>query len=151
MKHFVFVLIAALVPFQASAIGPDETYPDVEHDEPLTETELRAAFTGKKHLGSYNFLNYGISSYAFEETTRSDGSIKHVQEGRVDTGQWKITKNIICYDYDAPQLIKACFKMYLQGNCYYHYQVSGGGVPRFGFTARSVIAGETANCEPSYV
>jgi len=101
MKHLVSVLIVALFPIQALALGPDETYPDVEHDEPLNEAELRAAFTGKKHLGSYNFLNHGISSYAFEETTGADGSIKHVQDGRIDTGKWKITKNVICYDYDA--------------------------------------------------
>ncbi len=151
MRFFACALFAAFLPIQALAIGPDEAYPDVEHSEPLTEAELRAAFTGKKHLGSYNFLNRDITSYAFEETTKADGGIRHVQQGRVDTGQWEIKENVICYDYDDPQLLQACFKMYMRGNCYYHYQVSVQGYPKFGFTARSVIAGETPNCEPSYV
>jgi len=82
------------------ALGPHEAYPDVDHSEPLTESELRAAFTGQKHLGSYNFLNRNITSYAFEETTEANGKIRHVQQGHVDTGDWSITKNVICYDYD---------------------------------------------------
>lgn len=135
----------------AFAVGPDEIYPDVEHATPLTEAELTKVFKGQKHLGSYNFLTQDISSYAFEETTRADGSIRHVQEDKVDTGQWTITKNVICYNYDDPSLLQACFKIYARGNCYYHYQVSTEGIARFGFTARSVIAGETPNCEPSYV
>lgn len=151
MRLFALLTLACLLPFHATALGPDEIYPDVEHDSPLTEAELRAAFTGKKHLGSYNFRNHNISTYAFEETTQSDGSIRHVQEGKVDTGQWKITKNVICFDYDDPQLYQACFRMYKRGNCYYHYQISVEGYEKFGFTARSVIAGQTADCEPSYV
>lgn len=139
------------MPATAQGLGPEESYPDVEHDKPLSESELRAAFTGKKHLGSYNFLNRDITSYAFEETTESDGRIRHVQQGKVDTGQWDIIKNVICYDYDDPQLRRACFRMYVRGNCYYHYQVSVEGYPKFGFTARSVLAGETPNCEPSFV
>jgi len=151
MRFFVCFVFACLFPLQSLAIDPDEIYPDIENSEPLTEAELRSAFTGKKHLGSYNFLNRDITSYAFEETTEADGRIRHVQQGRVDTGQWKISKNVICYDYDDAQLRQACFKMYVRGNCYYHYQVSVEGLPEFGFTARSVIAGETPDCEPSYV
>lgn len=133
------------------ALGPEDSYPDVEYDEPISEAELRAAFTGKKHKGSYNFLNRDITTFAFEETTYSDGRIRHVQQGKVDTGQWNITDNVICYDYDDPELLQACFRMYVRGNCYYHYQVSVQGYPKFGFSARSVIDGETPNCEPSFV
>jgi len=148
-------MMACLLPLQAAAqsspLGTDESYPDVEHETPLSEAELRAAFTGKKHLGSYNFLSRDIPTYAFEETTKSDGGIRHVQQGKVDTGTWEITDNIICYDYDDPGLYQACFRMYVRGNCYYHYQVSVEGYPKFGFSARSVIAGETPSCEPSLV
>ncbi len=151
MRLFGLITIACLLPFHAAALGPDEGYPDVEYDSSISEAQLRAAFTGKRHLGSYNFLSKGITTYAFEETTNSDGSLRHIREGHVDTGQWEIKDNTICYDYDDPTLLQACFRMYLRGNCYYHYQVSVQGYPKFGFTARSVIAGETANCEPSFV
>jgi len=145
------VLLPLILPVQVAAFGPEDAYPDVEHDTPLSESELIGVFKGKKHLGSYNFLTQDITSYAFEETTRADGTIHHVQEDKVDTGQWTISNNIICYDYDDPSLLQACFKIYARGNCYYHYQVSTEGFSRYGFTARSVIAGETPNCEPSYV
>jgi len=146
---------ALIVPFilsgTASAFGPEDALPDVETATALSKEELILAFKGRKHLGSYNFLTKDISSFAFEETTNEDGSIRHVQEDKVDTGQWNIIKNTICFDYDDPNLLKACFKIYSRGNCYYHYQVSTEGFARYGFTARSVIDGETPNCEPSYV
>ena len=145
------LVLPTLLAAQAAAFGPEDAYPDVEQDTPLSETELAAAFSGQKHLGSYNFLTREISTFAFEETTLADGSIRHVQEDKVDTGKWTITGDTICYDYDDPALRQACFKIYTQGNCYYHYQVSTEGRPQFGFTARSVIAGQTPNCEPSYV
>lgn len=154
--RFVYLIISTLLlplilPIQAYAFGPEEAYPDIETSTPLSETELINVFKGKKHLGSYNFLTQDISTFAFEETTRADGSIRHVQEDKVDTGQWTISGNTICYDYDDPNLLQACFKMYTRGNCYYHYQVSTEGFARYGFTARSVIAGETPSCEPSFV
>ncbi len=151
MRRIALLYLACLLPFHAMALGPEDSYPDVEYDEPISEAELRAAFTGKKHKGSYNFLNRDITTFAFEETTYSDGRIRHVQQGKVDTGQWNITDNVICYDYDDPELLQACFRMYVRGNCYYHYQVSVQGYPKFGFSARSVIDGETPNCEPSFV
>ena len=151
MRLFALITLACLLPVSASALGPDELYPDVEHSEPISEAQLRAAFTGKTHVGSYNFLNRDITTFAFEETTAEDGKIRHIQQGILDTGKWEIKENIICYDYDDPTLRQACFHMYLRGNCYYHYQVSVEGLAKFGFTARSVIKGQRADCEPSYV
>jgi len=151
MRSLFLIAVALMSPFAASAFGPEETYPDVEHSTPLNNTQLTAAFKGQTHLGSYNFLYKNITTYAFKETTFGDGSLKHTQQGKSDSGNWDITDNTICYDYDEPDILQACFKIYLQGNCYYHYVISTEGVPRFGFTARTVIAGETANCEPSFV
>jgi hypothetical protein len=151
MRIAALLAAACLLPASIYALGPDDPYPDIENSEPLSQTELRAEFTGKTHVGSYNFLNPNITTFAFEETTSDDGKIRHIQQGIVDTGQWEIMKNIICYDYDDPKLLQACFRMYLIGNCYYHYQVSAAGFPRYGFTARSVIKGDVPNCEPSYV
>lgn len=135
----------------AFAIGPDEHLPDVTVDTPLTGEELETVFRGKTHRGSYTFLNRDITTFAFTETTAADGSIRHVQQDRVDTGTWSVTGNVICYDYDDQQLLQACFNIYARGNCYYHYQVSTLGRAKFGFTARSVIEGETPSCEPSLV
>ena len=151
MRRFALVIFALLTPLQALALGPDDGYPDVKIETPLSGAELETVFKGKTHLGTYNFLTPNISTYSFEETTRANGSIRHVQQDQVDTGDWNITKNTICYDYDDIDLIQACFEIYARGNCYYHYLVSAQGFPQARFTARSVIAGETPNCEPSLV
>ena len=74
-----------------------------------------------------------------------------IQTDKRDTGQWRIAADIICYDYDDADLTQACFRIYQRGNCYYHYQVSTRGISQFGFTARSVLEGESPRCEPSYV
>lgn len=152
MRRFALLIIALLWPLNGLALGLDDAYPDVEEETPLSSEELTLAFQGRKHLGTYNFLHQNITSYGFEETTLADGSLRHVQQGQVDTGQWIIKDNTICYDYDNPELYQACFKIYTRGNCYYHYHVSTQGhYGPYGFTARSVIAGETPNCEPSLV
>lgn len=136
---------------QARNVGPDESYPDVEYEKPLSQEQLSLVFSGKTHQGSYNFLNRDISTFAFKETTAKDGRIRHIQQGHVDTGTWNIAGDQICYNYDDPRLLQACFKIYARGNCYYHYQVSVEGTPQFGFTARTIIAGQTPSCEPSLV
>jgi len=136
---------------QTQAFGPEVQYPDVEQDAPLSSAELITAFKGQTHLGTYNFLHKNITTFAFEETTYADGKIRHEQQGIIDKGYWTISEDKICYNYDDPSLLQACFHIYVRGNCYYHYQISTNGVARFGFTARSVIAGETPNCEPSFV
>ena len=158
MKSVALLLSASIILLTASpslaqnrTLGPDDTYPDVEFDRPLSEDQLIAVFKGQTHQGSYNFLYRDITTFAFKETTAKDGSIRHVQQGRIDTGQWDITDNVICYDYDDPRLRQACFKIYSRGNCYYHYQVSVEGTARYGFTARTVIAGDTPDCEPNLV
>jgi hypothetical protein len=151
MKRLALIFLAALLPLQGHAVEPDESYPNVNLETALSSAELAAAFTGKTHRGSYNFLHNKITTFAFEETTRADGTVRHVQQDQVDTGTWSIKADTICFDYDNPGFVPACFEIYTRGNCYYHYQVSTNGVPQFGFTARSAIAGETPNCEPSLV
>ncbi len=133
----------------------DDNYyvPDIETAQALTKDGLLAVFSGQTHLGTYSFLRENISTYAFTETTFSDGSLRHIQKIHdkeiVDTGQWELDGDRICYDYDDLRLSQACFKIYVVGNCYYHYQVEAQGFPATGFTARSVVKGERPNCEPA--
>ena len=148
---FGLLLAFASPSFAQEAIGPDDYMPDVTAEDPLTEEELYTVFSGQTHRGTYTFLSRDITTFAFEEETAADGSVVHIQQQRVDTGSWAVTGNIICYDYDDPELLQACFNIYARGNCYYHFQVSVTGRPQTGFTARSVIKGEVPNCEPSLV
>lgn len=155
MRRFIVILIAFLFASESSfaqlASPLDDFLPDIEFETPLEEAQLYEVFQGKTHRGTYNFLAREFKTYAFEEETAKDGSIVHIQEHQVDTGQWTITGNVICYDYDDPAISTGCFKIYSRGNCYYHYNVSNNGRPAFGFSARSVIKGERPNCEPNLV
>lgn len=139
-------LIFTLLPL-ATAFGQLD-FPDITTEAPLSESELFATFEGQTHRGSYHFKRRDIETFSFEETTGSDNSIRHIQGGRVDTGEWFIEDIEICYHYDAEDLNPACFEIYQRGNCYYHYQKSARGIARSGFTARSVIKGEEPDCAP---
>jgi len=152
----VFVVMGLIIGAPATAQSDRNYYvPDIEDTRSLNAKELRSVFSGKTHRGTYSFLRGDIDTYAFSETTFSDGRVEHKQKDRtkelLDTGQWEIEDDTICYDYDDKRLRQACFRIYVVGNCYYHYQVSIQGFPASGFTARSVINGERPDCEPSVV
>jgi len=134
-------------------LDDDYYLPDIETTQTLDADGLMAVFSGKTHLGTYSFLRGDINTYAFTETTFADGRIEHIQKTHekqiIDTGQWEIEDDRICYDYDDPRLRQACFKIYVVGNCYYHYQIEVQGFPASGFTARSVVKGERPSCDPA--
>jgi len=128
--------------------------PDPASDAPLTETELIAIFKGQTHRGTYSFKRTNFNTYGFEETTKSDGNVKHVQDGHIDTGRYTIKGDLLCFNYDENErgefskFNPICFNIYQRGNCYYHYQRSVNNTPVKGFTARSVIKGDNPDCAP---
>ena len=150
MRYLRFIISAGMIGplWVASVASAQMNMPDVSQDAPLTESELTATFKGQIHRGSYNFIRRDMDTFSFEEETRADGGIRHVQGARIDTGTWVIKDTQICYTYDADDLNPACFEIYQRGNCYYHYQKSVRGISRAGFTARSVIKGEEPDCAP---
>ncbi len=163
---FAFLVLLCLsAPAFAQADGamvPNEDgdyLPDTRQQEPLSEAELIEAFTDKTHLGTYNFQRRDIGTIAFEETTTADGRTIHRQGTKVDSGTWRVRANVICFEYeDFSQNGRRdlfCFNIYKVGNCYYHYGLGigrgGFGLRGGNFTARSVHAGETANCQPAFV
>ena len=129
--------------------------PDPDSDRPLSEVELKTVFKGQTHRGTYSFKRVSFKSFGFEETTKSDGGVEHIQDGHKDTGTYEIEGNLICFSYDEndrgefAQFNPICFNIYQRGNCYYHYQRSVSHRSIFGaFTARSVIKGDNPDCAP---
>lgn len=147
MRLIRFIFTASIFSLASSAAA-QVNLPDISTDIPLSDTELAQVFKGQTHRGSYNFIRRDMQTFSFEEATRADGSIRHEQGARIDTGKWSIKDTQICYLYDADDLNPACFEIYQRGNCYYHYQKSVRGTDREGFTARSVIKGEEPDCAP---
>ncbi|MEL6687003.1 MAG: hypothetical protein AAFP97_05225 [Pseudomonadota bacterium] len=147
----VSVLLSANA-FAQAPMQPNEDgdyFPDPRLELPLNEAELRAAFSDKTHRGTYTFSRPNIDTFAFEETTTSDGRTVHKHGDAVDTGTWRVMANVICFRYENYNggIHNACFNIYKRGNCFYHYGLNsafGGG----DFTARSVHEGEIPECEP---
>jgi len=148
------ILIAGLFSASQALAQAQVNMPDPAIDMPLTQAELTAVFKGQTHRGTYSFQRPSFKSFGFEETTTIDGGVQHVQDAHTDTGHYKIKDNQICYSYDPnergefAQFNPICFNIYQRGNCYYHYQRSVQNKSVRGFTARSVIKGDTPNCAP---
>lgn len=152
----VIALVTVSTPIVAQDTGDDYALemPDVSQVTPLNEADLLAAFTDKTHQGTYNFRRPNIDTFEFEETTTSDGRTRHVHGPKVDTGTWRVKANVICFHYEGWQGELdhfACFNIYKQGNCFYHYGLSGFGRGGGNFTARSVHKGDVPDCVPSFV
>lgn len=130
-----------------SVLAQDNFLPDVETEMPLDSKSLQEAFSGQTHRGSYNFQLRNMDGFHFEERTSKEGAVLHRMGERLDMGIWEVVEDQICYRYDSPDLLPACFSFYQKGNCYYHYQETVGGVNAPRFTAVSVIKGEVPNCE----
>ncbi|GLQ19152.1 hypothetical protein ACFFUB_12110 [Algimonas porphyrae] len=162
LSGFILALIPALsiaqIAPQPAPMTPNEEgdfLPDPSQEVPLSEAQLLAAFSDKTHRGTYNFKRPEIDTFAFVETTTSDGRTRHVHGDKVDTGTWRVKANVICFSYinwDGGTH-NACFNIFQRGNCYYHYGLNVNGLAGMGgsFTARSVHEGETPECEPSMV
>jgi hypothetical protein len=142
------LLILFLGYLPVSAVGQDEFLPDKSIESPINAQDVTSLFTGQIHRGSYNFSMQNFAGYHFEEITSADGTVLHKMGNRIDKGTWEQTDNQICFDYEATDLLGACFTFYQRGNCIYHHQetVEGQVAPRF--TAVSVLKGETPSCEP---
>jgi len=148
----IWVLVLAVLGFGSvytpqAVLAQDDHLPDVENEMPLDESALKEFFFGQTHRGSYNFERPNMDGFHFEEWTSESGEVLHRMGDRLDLGRWEIVDDQICYSYESPDLLAACFSFYQKGNCIYHYQETVGGIVAPRFTAVSVIKGEVPNCE----
>ncbi len=150
MRH-IFSSLIMICAVGSSAHAQDEYLPNTEYEKPMSAEDVKQMFSGQTHRGTYNFQMQNFEGYNFEETTFADGRTLHRLGSRTDTGTWEQNEEQICFDYDAPDLTPACFIFYRRGNCVYHYQQSVQGYSTYGFTAVSVIKGESPNCEAPMV
>lgn len=139
------------LPMQPNLDG--DYLPDRSQEMPLSGDELTAVFADKTHRGTYNFKLREIDSFAFVETTKADGTTRHMQGDKIDVGTWKVMANVICFHYTNWDggTHDACFNVYQKGNCYYHFGLRSGFGGSGEFTARSVHEGEIPECEPPSV
>lgn len=145
-KSVSMTVVLSLLPIKS--LAQDLYLPDRKSESPLSAEAVKSLFSGQVHVGSYNFTLQNFPGVDFEEHTKSDGSLTHRMGMRLDKGKWSLKDNQICFDYEAPELLAACFSFYQRGNCIYHFQetVQGYVAPRF--TAVSVLKGEEPSCDP---
>lgn len=150
---YSLAIVAATAVLSICALADTSVEP-APHDfminnAPLKADELRAAFKGQTHVGSYRFEREKLSTYTFSETTFTDGRVEHRQGDEVLAGNWEISGDQICFTYENVWYSNLCFSMYRNGNCYYHYLMTEGGRTMRVWTARSSLKGERPNCEPN--
>lgn len=113
----------------------------------LESEALRKAFSGITHRGQYRFLREAANTYAFAETTHSDGTLKHVQGEETLLGIWTVDADQICYTYDRIWTYPVCFNIYKSGTCYYHLLRSTNGIAQHAVTARSTPSTQRPDCD----
>lgn len=148
MWRFV-ILAAVIVAGHCPAAWAQMAWPDAQYraeNPPLTTEELKAVYHGQTHSGVYEISRRSVATFAYEETTFADGRVLHLHGDKTDHGTWRIKGGRICFTYEDPELVPACFEVYKLGNCYYNYQKTARGYPYEGWTGWSVIKGEDPTC-----
>lgn len=145
---FCFMFPASLGLFVNTSVAQESYLPDPEYDSRLSEAEVQDLFSDQTHRGSYNFQMKNFDGFHFEEWTSKSGEVLHRMGNRVDRGVWVQDGEQVCFEYEAKDLLPACFSFYQRGNCIYHYQETVDGVSSPGFTAVTVLKGEEPSCEP---
>ncbi len=113
----------------------------------LNQEQLELAFSGVTHRGQYRFHREAVSTFAFTETTRKDGSLTHRQGREILDGIWNVSGDQICYTYERIWTYPVCFNIYKSGTCYYHLQRSSDGQPVYAVTARSTPSNQEPDCD----
>lgn len=144
----VFITFGLTAPIATAQLTLDDFDLDFLIDnEPMSEGEIKRFFKGQTHKGAYQFDRDGHATRGFEETTYADGRVLHIQGEETLNGSWRIADGHMCYTYERVWSEEICFDMYQVNNCIYHYQRSVGGLPRTGWTARTNLKGERAQCD----
>jgi len=122
------------------------------HDQRLNGDAILQDFLGTTFNGAYSLTKDGEPTRFYTETHQENSEVLYVENGESFPGIWTIRRNLMCYDYYSDAMNGGCFKIFRSGNCYYFY---GDIVPshligeeKNYWTARSVIKGQTPDCDP---
>jgi hypothetical protein len=117
----------------------------------LTGNDLRAAFAGRTHFGTYKEYRELTGTNQFTEKMSADGTTDYKEGEMRLTGRWNIVNDDnMCFLYDDfPGL--HCFMMFQSGTCIYGYNpdwVSGDRPLRGNaWTVKSVRNGDVSTCD----
>ncbi len=145
----LFPLLILLCPLPATAQNQQtDIRPQAQR---LVGEDIRAQFQGKTHEGAYNFTFQGRAQNSYVETHDPKGRVVY-KEGDVEAkGVWFINEDTLCFVYQDDLLNGGCFRVYQVENCFYYYSDQirevEGELDQDYWTARSVIQGETPQCE----
>lgn len=148
----LFLSAIAAASFGLSALAQTQDT-DIRGDaKPLTGSALLAAYQGVTHHGTYAFTRDGTGTAHYTETTRADGTVTYKEGDLVAEGAWVPSHDTLCFRYRSPNMSGGCFHVWTVGNCYYYYSTTLPDLPQekldLYWTARSVKAGETPDCDP---
>lgn len=149
MRFLLSIFVVLALGTNAAAQTQDT---DIRKDAKRVKGDaLVAAYLNTTHLGAYNFSEDGKPQRTYKEKHFEDSKSIYTENGHAVDGMWTINRNLLCYAYPGQAMEGGCFRVYKLGNCYYYYDDM---IPEYGleydrdyWTARSVKAGDEANCE----
>lgn len=144
--------LTALLALGSPAFAQSQKTDIRPHANRVIGEEITAHFSGVTHEGAYNFTDAGDPRRFYTETTGADGRANYKEETLQTVGEWFTKNDTLCFRYNREDMSGGCFRVYTVGNCFYYYSDSlfyrRNELDRDYWTARSVKAGEVANCEP---
>lgn len=150
-RPIMMLSAALLLALPASAAAQTQKLDIRPYAKRVTGKALRESFSGKTHDGAYNFNAEGQSRYSYLETHAPNGDVVYNENGRPEAGLWDIYDETLCYAYVSKAMNGGCFRVYRIANCFYFYASTlperEDEAGRDYWTARSVIDGETPECE----
>lgn len=150
MLRFAFII--ATVAFSGSAAAQSQSTDIRPNANRIMGEALLDEFMGVTHDGAYNFTDDGEPRRFYTESHHEDGRVTYAEDGVKEDGVWIIKRDSLCFAYKNDTMNGGCFRVYKVGNCYYYYSDMipefDGELDRDYWTARSVKAGETPDCDP---
>lgn len=145
MMKFLTGLALALIALPASA----QEIPNLDR---LRGKYLYDAFIGQTMDGIYKSPRERSGTNAFTESFYADGSTYYREGDVTDEGNWRISKDVICFTYSGDLSGgESCFVVYASGSCLYSYNPrnvrNGKPINSNAWSAKTLIRGDVSTCD----
>ncbi|WP_017931177.1 hypothetical protein [Robiginitomaculum antarcticum] len=148
MRARLLILTACLFAMPASA---QYTLNGAEDMTLLSGKQLREAFAGKTHYGTYKDAREETGTDSFTEKMGVDGRTDYREGPMRLKGYWDIlVDDVMCFEYENfPG--RHCFRMYRSGTCIYGYNprdtTALGPVNANAWSVKSIRKGDVSTCD----
>ena len=149
MKKLTIAFVLIFITGFLNPVAAQNTNSDLQR---LNSDDILRAFNGQTHNGAYSLTQDGEPTRFYVEDHLETSEAIYSENGISYPGVWSIMRDHLCYDYVSDDMTGGCFKVFQIGNCYFFF---GDNIPNHlinleqnYWTARSVIKGQSPDCDP---